>query len=81
MPHSRGGGWGSGGPQLSPCPPPPPHSPPGRESGRFHIDNMTGAITLLRAVESSRSTPAISLSVMVGGWGGWGGAGEMGYPG
>ncbi|XP_069657553.1 cadherin-related family member 5-like isoform X4 [Haliaeetus albicilla] len=36
----------------------------GRESGRFHIDNMTGAITLLRAVESSRSTPAISLSVM-----------------
>ncbi|XP_074996707.1 cadherin-related family member 5-like [Calonectris borealis] len=36
----------------------------GRESGRFHIDNTTGAITLLRAVESSRSTPAISLSVM-----------------
>ncbi|XP_030330187.1 cadherin-related family member 5-like [Strigops habroptila] len=36
----------------------------GQESGRFHIDNMTGAITLLRAVESSRRTPAISLSVM-----------------
>ncbi|KAM6210958.1 cadherin-related family member 5-like [Sarcoramphus papa] len=36
----------------------------GQESSRFHIDNMTGAITLLRAVESSRSTPAISLSVM-----------------
>ncbi|CAN0020107.1 unnamed protein product [Bubo scandiacus] len=35
-----------------------------QESGRFHIDNTTGAITLLRAVESSRSTPAISLSVM-----------------
>ncbi|KAM6301733.1 cadherin-related family member 5-like [Podargus strigoides] len=36
----------------------------GQESSRFHIDNVTGAITLLRAVESSRSTPAISLSVM-----------------
>uniref|UniRef100_A0A8C4UGH0 Cadherin domain-containing protein n=1 Tax=Falco tinnunculus TaxID=100819 RepID=A0A8C4UGH0_FALTI len=36
----------------------------GQESGRFHIDNMTGAITLLQAVESSRSTPAISLSIM-----------------
>ncbi|XP_068787221.1 cadherin-related family member 5-like [Struthio camelus] len=36
----------------------------GQESGRFHIDNATGAITLLRAVESSRQTPAISLSVM-----------------
>ncbi|XP_064905475.1 cadherin-related family member 5-like isoform X2 [Columba livia] len=36
----------------------------GRESSRFHIDNVTGAITLLRAVESSRNTPAISLSVM-----------------
>ncbi|KAM9029121.1 uncharacterized protein PRD47_016572 isoform 3-T3 [Ara ararauna] len=36
----------------------------GQESSRFHIDNMTGAITLLRAVESSRRTPAISLSVM-----------------
>ncbi|XP_074725702.1 cadherin-related family member 5-like [Strix uralensis] len=35
-----------------------------QESSRFHIDNTTGAITLLRAVESSRSTPAISLSVM-----------------
>ncbi|XP_068025681.1 cadherin-related family member 5-like isoform X2 [Melanerpes formicivorus] len=36
----------------------------GQESSRFHIDNMTGAITLVRAVESSRRTPAISLSVM-----------------
>ncbi|XP_064309048.1 cadherin-related family member 5-like [Phalacrocorax carbo] len=36
----------------------------GQESGRFHMDNATGAITLLRAVESSRTTPAISLSVM-----------------
>ncbi|KAM4672057.1 cadherin-related family member 5-like [Amazona ochrocephala] len=36
----------------------------GQESSRFHIDNMTGAITLLRAVESSRRTPAISLSIM-----------------
>ncbi|XP_040398883.1 cadherin-related family member 5-like, partial [Cygnus olor] len=36
----------------------------GEESARFHIDNATGAITLLRAVESSRRTPAISLSVM-----------------
>ncbi|XP_075285685.1 protocadherin-15-like [Opisthocomus hoazin] len=36
----------------------------GEESGRFHIDNATGAITLLRAVESSRRTPAIRLSVV-----------------
>ncbi|XP_062469646.1 cadherin-related family member 5-like isoform X4 [Pezoporus occidentalis] len=36
----------------------------GQESSRFHIDNMTGAITLLRAVESSRRIPAISLSIM-----------------
>ncbi|RMB90162.1 hypothetical protein DUI87_33431 [Hirundo rustica rustica] len=38
--------------------------PPGHESSRFHIDNATGAITLLRAVESSRQTPEICLSVM-----------------
>ncbi|XP_039426314.1 cadherin-related family member 5-like [Corvus cornix cornix] len=36
----------------------------GQESSRFHIDNVTGAITLLRAVESSRQTPEICLSVM-----------------
>ncbi|KAM6424710.1 cadherin-related family member 5-like [Rhynochetos jubatus] len=50
----------------------------GQESGRFHIDNVTGAITLLRPVESSRSTPAISLGVVVGARGGGGPGGDGG---
>lgn len=58
-----------------------PLNPPGQESSRFHIDNVTGAITLLRAVESSRNTPTISLSVMVGlggHRGAWGSQGDGG---
>ncbi|KAM9171641.1 cadherin-related family member 5-like isoform 2-T2 [Pangshura tecta] len=36
----------------------------GTDHGRFHIDNVTGAITMLRPVESRSHTPAFSLSVM-----------------
>ncbi|TFJ96307.1 Inosine-5-monophosphate dehydrogenase (IMP dehydrogenase) (IMPDH) (IMPD) / GMP reductase [Platysternon megacephalum] len=36
----------------------------GTDHGRFHIDNVTGAITMLRPAESRSHTPAFSLSVM-----------------
>ncbi|CAM4485840.1 unnamed protein product [Caretta caretta] len=36
----------------------------GTDHGRFHIDNVTGAITMLRPAESQSHTPTFSLSVM-----------------
>ncbi|XP_039353988.1 cadherin-related family member 5-like [Mauremys reevesii] len=36
----------------------------GTDHGRFHIDNVTGAITMLRPAESRSHTPTFSLSVM-----------------
>ncbi|XP_075781097.1 protocadherin-15-like [Pelodiscus sinensis] len=36
----------------------------GTDHGRFHIDNVTGAITMLRPAESRTHTPVFSLSVM-----------------
>nr|XP_023966373.2 cadherin-related family member 5-like [Chrysemys picta bellii] len=36
----------------------------GTDHGRFQIDNVTGAITMLRPAESRSHTPAFSLSVM-----------------
>ncbi|XP_067325494.1 protocadherin-15-like isoform X1 [Anolis sagrei] len=36
----------------------------GTDHGYFHMDNLTGAITMLRPVESRVSTPVYSLSIM-----------------